>query len=110
MDKSSIQICCFAQDSIRYVQICSKALCLLRDQGMIKHCTAGRKTGIRGLDLRLGHLNSNKMFKAVLFELTYNDPILIYQILAKCNGQFGRSDFAVWAALKQYIEVILRTV
>ena len=26
------------------------------------HCTAERKTGFRGLDLRLGQLNSNKMF------------------------------------------------
>ena len=86
-NKSSIQICCFAQDSIRNMPICSYALCLLRDQWMIKHCTAGRKTGIRGTDLRLGQLNSNKMFKAVLFELNYNDPILFSQILAKCNGQ-----------------------
>ena len=30
----------------------------------------------------------NKVFKAILFELTYNDPISISQILAKCKGLF----------------------
>ena len=33
------------------------------------HCKAGHKTGFQGLDLPFKQLNSNKIFKAVLFEL-----------------------------------------
>ena len=46
-----------------------------------KHCTAGSKTGFRGLDIRLRQLNSNTIIKAVVSVLSKTDLILISQIL-----------------------------
>ena len=67
------------------------------------HSTAECKTGFRldllCLDLLHGQLNSNKMFKKVLFELNKIGPVLISQILC-----FNFSD---WSQYLQYVQSYL---